>query len=505
MFTCTATIDPAFTIAPVPPRLFGSFVEHMGRCVYGGVYEPGHPEADVDGLRLDVIKLTRELGISTVRYPGGNFVSGHRWEDGVGPRADRPATLDLAWRSVEPNTFGLNEFMAWARQTDIEPIMAVNLGTRGVQDACNLLEYANFPGGTHYSDLRISHGVREPHRIKTWCLGNEMDGPWQIGQKTGTEYGRLAAETAKAMRRIDPTIELVACGSSNVRMPTFGTWEAQVLDEAYDVVDYISLHAYFEQHGDDRVGFLASAQVMDSFIEGVVATCDHIAAKRRSPRKVNLAFDEWNLWYENRFTGQDEPEWARAPRLIEDEYTVEDAVVLGNLLMSLLRHSDRVTIACLAQLVNVIAPIRTEPDTGAWRQTIFHPFALTARHAVGEVLRVEPVSPMLHSTTLGDVAAVDVTATRNPETGETTIFAVNRDERQPATLRLRMAGEEHEVVEHVLLGGQDLLATNSRTAPRRVEPRSSTRHQVEPTGLSAQLPPVSWSMIRTAPRAVAAP
>ncbi|MFL4910340.1 alpha-N-arabinofuranosidase [Streptomyces sp. MMS24-I2-30] len=505
MFTCTATIDPAFTIAPVPPRLFGSFVEHMGRCVYGGVYEPGHPEADVDGLRLDVIKLTRELGVSTVRYPGGNFVSGYRWEDGVGPRADRPATLDLAWRSVEPNTFGLNEFMAWARQTDIEPIMAVNLGTRGVQDACNLLEYANFPGGTHYSDLRIAHGVREPHRIKTWCLGNEMDGPWQIGQKTGTEYGRLAAETGKAMRRIDPTIELVACGSSNVRMPTFGTWEAQVLDEAYDVVDYISLHAYFEQHGDDRVGFLASAQVMDSFIEGVVATCDHIAAKRRSPRKVNLAFDEWNLWYENRFTGQDEPEWARAPRLIEDEYTVEDAVVLGNLLMSLLRHSDRVTIACLAQLVNVIAPIRTEPDTGAWRQTIFHPFALTARHAVGEVLRVEPVSPLLHSTTLGDVAAVDVTATRNPETGETTIFAVNRDERQPATLRLRMAGEEHEVVEHVLLGGQDLLATNSKAAPRRVEPRSSTHHQVEPTGLSAQLPPVSWSMIRTAPRAVAAP
>jgi alpha-N-arabinofuranosidase len=504
VFTCTATIDPAFTIAPVPPRLFGSFVEHMGRCVYGGIYEPGHPEADQDGLRTDVIQLTRELGVSAVRYPGGNFVSGHRWEDGVGPRADRPATLDLAWRTVEPNTFGLNEFMAWARRVGIDPIMAVNLGTRGVQDACNLLEYANFPGGTHYSDLRIAHGVREPHHIRTWCLGNEMDGPWQIGQKTGTEYGRLAAETAKAMRRIDPTIELVACGSSNERMPTFGAWEAQVLDEAYDVVDYISLHAYFEQHGDDRVGFLASAQVMDSFIEGVVATCDHIAAKRHSPRRLKLTFDEWNLWYENRFTGPDAPEWARAPRLIEDEYTVEDAVVLGNLLMSLLRHSDRVTIACLAQLVNVIAPIRTEPDTGAWRQTIFHPFALTARHAVGEVLRVEPVSPALHSTRLGDVAAVDVAATRNPETGETTVFAVNRDERQPATLRLRMAAGGHEVVEHVVLGGQDLLATNSESAPRRVEPRASNLHDVEPTGLSVQLPPLSWSMIRTAPRAAAA-
>ncbi|MCL2551684.1 MAG: alpha-N-arabinofuranosidase [Actinomycetia bacterium] len=499
MLTCTATIDPAFTVAPVPPRLFGSFVEHMGRCVYGGIYEPGHPEADVDGLRLDVVKLTRELGVSAVRYPGGNFVSGYRWEDGVGPREQRPETLDLAWRSIEPNTFGLNEFMAWARQTDVEPIMAVNLGTRGVEDACNLLEYANFPGGTRWSDLRIAHGVREPHRIRTWCLGNEMDGPWQIGQKTATEYGRLAAEAGKAMRRIDPDIELVACGSSNERMPTFGSWEAQVLDEAYDVVDYISLHAYFEQHGDDRVGFLASAQAMDSFIEGVVATCDHIAAKRRSKRRLKLSFDEWNLWYESRFAGQDNLDWARAPRLIEDEYTVEDAVVLGNLLMSLLRHSDRVTIACLAQLVNVIAPIRTEPDTGAWRQTIFYPFALTARHARGEVLRVEPVSPSLHSATLGDVAAVDVTATRDPETGETTVFAVNRDDSQAATLRLRLVGGGHEVVEHVVLGGQDLLATNSKTAPRRAEPRTSARHFVEPTGLSAELPPVSWTMIRTAP------
>ncbi|MDQ2837181.1 MAG: alpha-N-arabinofuranosidase [Actinomycetota bacterium] len=500
MFTCTATIDPAFVIAPVPPRLFGSFVEHMGRCVYGGIYEPEHAEADVNGLRLDVVKLTKELGVTTVRYPGGNFVSGYRWEDGVGPVQDRPVTLDTAWRSIEPNTFGLNEFMTWARQAEVEPMMAVNLGTRGVAEACDLLEYANFPKGTRYSDLRIAHGVPEPHNIKMWCLGNEMDGPWQIGQKTAREYGRLAAETGKAMRRIDPSIELVACGSSNERMPTFGSWEAEVLDEAFDVVDFISLHAYFEQHGEDRVGFLASAHTMDQFIEGVVATCDHIAAKKRSRRKLQLSFDEWNLWYESRFAGQDQLDWAQAPRLIEDEYTVEDAVVLGNLLMSLLRHSDRVTAACLAQLVNVIAPIRTEPDTGAWRQTIFYPFALTARHARGEVLRVEPVSPSLHSETLGDVPAVDVAATRDPETGQVTIFAVNRDEHQPADLRLRLVADgAHEVVEHTVLGGSDLLATNSRQAPDRVSPRSSTSNRIEADLLCIELPPVSWSMVRTAP------
>ena len=231
MFTCTATIDPDFVIAPVPRRLFGSFVEHMGRAVYGGIFEPGHPEADADGIRLDVVKLTRELGVTAVRYPGGNFVSSYRWEDGVGPVAERPTRLDLAWRSIETNAFGLNEFMNWARQADVEPIMAVNLGTRGVEDACNLLEYANFPGGTRWSDLRVAHGVREPHAVKMWCLGNEMDGPWQVGHKTATEYGRLAAVTGEAMRRIDPGIELVACGSSNDRMPTFGSWEAQVLDE----------------------------------------------------------------------------------------------------------------------------------------------------------------------------------------------------------------------------------------------------------------------------------
>ncbi len=494
VFTTTATIDPAFVVADVPKRLFGSFVEHMGRCVYGGIFEPGHPEADVDGLRLDVLKLTRELGVSMIRYPGGNFVSGYRWEDGVGPVAERASRLDLAWRSVEPNTFGLNEFMGWAQNAGIEPMMAVNLGTRGIEDACNLLEYTNFRGGTRYSDLRIAHGVPNPYGIKLWCLGNEMDGPWQLGQKSATEYGRLAAETGKAMRLIDPSIELVACGSSNEDMPTFGAWEAQVLDEAYDVVDYVSLHAYFGQKGGDRVGFLGSAERMDRFIEGVIATADHIGAKRRSRKKLKLAFDEWNLWHQQDDSAP--PEWQVAPRLIEDEYTTEDAVVLGNLLMSLLRHGDRVDAACLAQLVNVIAPIRSEPGVPAWRQTIFHPFALTARYAQGQVLRVEPSGPTLHSENEGDVAAVDVVATHDPETGDLTVIAVNRDDAQAGDLQLRLAGTDLVVEEHVVLGGTDLQATNTQAEPDRVTPRTSTDHVLDGTRLSVKLPPVSWTMIR---------
>jgi len=504
VFTTEATIDPDFTIAAVPPRLFGSFVEHMGRCVYGGIYEPDHPAADAEGLRTDVLALVKELAVRVVRYPGGNFVSGYRWEDGVGPREQRPVTLDTAWRSIERNAFGLNEFIAWAKRADVEPMMAVNLGTRGVEEACNLLEYTNFPGGTKYSDLRRAHGVRDPHDIRLWCLGNEMDGPWQVGQKTAAQYGQLAAETAKAMRRIDPHVELVACGSSNERMPTFGSWEAEVLDHAYDYVDFLSLHAYFEQTPDNRARFLASAHTMDRFIDGVVATCDHIAAKKRSPRRLNLSFDEWNLWYESRFVGQDNLAWAEAPRLIEDEYTTEDAVVVGSLLMSLLRHSDRVTVACLAQLVNVIAPIRAEPDADAWRQTIFHPFALTARHARGEVLRVEPKGPPARDSEGLDAPAVDLAVTREPETGALTVFVVNRDELQQGRLDLKLRVEERlRVVEHLIIGGRDLLETNSKQKPDCVAPRPSTDHATTGTGTAARLtvglPPISWSLIRLEP------
>ena len=272
-------LDSAFALAPVPRRLFGSFVEHMGRCVYTGIYEPGHPTADEHGLRGDVLELTREIGPTVVRYPGGNFVSNYRWEDGIGPREQRPTRLDLAWHSIETNQFGLHEFVDWAEKVDTEVMMAVNLGTRGLQEACDLLEYTNHPGGTYWSDRRIANGAADRSTIKLWCLGNEMDGPWQVGHKTAAEYGRLANETGKAMRLIDSDIELVACGSSNSAMPTFGAWESRSSSYCYDTVDYISLHAYYEEKDDDTLTFLASAVNMDRFIEDVVATADAVRAR----------------------------------------------------------------------------------------------------------------------------------------------------------------------------------------------------------------------------------
>jgi alpha-N-arabinofuranosidase len=371
---------------------------------------------------------------------------------------------------------------------------------RGAHPARHLLEYCNHPGGTYWSDLRRRNGTAEPHDIKLWCLGNEMDGPWQIGHKTAQEYARLAAETAKAMRRVDPSVELVACGSSHSRMPTFGSWEATVLGEAYDLVDYISLHSYYEQRGDDRDSFLASGVNLDRFIEAVVATCDHVRAIGRHRKRINLSVDEWNVWYQSRFAGEANLDWEQEPPLIEDTYSVVDAVVVGSLLISLLRHADRVKIACLAQLVNVIAPIRTEPGGPAWRQTIYHPFALTSRHGRGTVLRVEPTGPTHDTSWLGEVPTLDATAVLDEESGAVTLFAVNRDQHQPMSVEVDVrACRGLAVGEHVAMNDEDPDATNSAAEPDRVVPSRLAEVKVTDGYATAVLPPLSWNMIRLRP------
>ena len=488
------TVDPAFGIGPVDPRLYGSFVEHLGRCVYTGIYEPSHPTADKHGFRGDVGDLTRELGVPVIRYPGGNFVSGYRWEDGIGP--DRPSRLDLAWRSVEPNTVGTDEFCGWARRVGSEPMLAVNLGTRGADAAARLVEYCNHPGGTYWSDLRAANGTAAPHGVRVWCLGNEMDGPWQIGHKTAGEYGRLATETAKAMRLVDPAIELVACGSSSSRMPTFGDWEATVLGHCYDQVDYVSLHSYYGSAELDRASLLGCATDMDNFIEAVIATVDHVRARGRHTKRVDLSFDEWNVWHSMGAPGPDGPAWAPAPRLIEDQYSVTDAVVVGNLLISLLRHADRVRIACQAQLVNAIGAIRSEPDGPAWRQTIFHPFALTSKYGRGTVLRTAVTSASYETSAYGPVPLADAVAVRPPE--GLVVFAVNRDQHDPlpVTVDLR-AMPELRAASHTCVGGDDPDAANTRDAPDRIVPRLlGAELPVRDGLLQVRLPPLSWNMLR---------
>ncbi len=501
MRTARFTLDPAFTVGEVNPRLFGSFVEHLGRCVYTGIFEPGHPAADAEGLRTDVLGLVRELGVTAVRYPGGNFVSAYRWEDSVGPVADRPRRLDPAWRSTETNRFGLSEYIAFLRKLGprAEPMMALNLGTRGVTEALELLEYANHPSGTALSDLRAAHGDKEPFGIRLWCLGNEMDGPWQTGHKTAEEYGRLAAETARAMRQFDPGAELVACGSSNQSMATFAEWEATVLKETYDLVDHISLHAYYEPLDGDVDSFLASAVDMESFIENVIATCDHVGARLKSTKRITLSFDEWNVWYMSRAGEQVAAlDWPEAPRILEDHYSVTDAVVVGSLLIALLRHADRVAVACLAQLVNVIAPIMTEPGGPAWRQTTFFPFAQASRYGRGEVLDVRVDSPVYETEKYGEADLLHATAVR-AEDGTVTVFAVNRDRTAPLPLEVTLGAlGVTSVVEHSVLADADPDARNTLAEPERVTPHRAGGTTLDGGRLTAVLEPLSWNVIRLA-------
>lgn len=490
------TLNPELRIGDVDPRLYGSFIEHLGRAVYGGIYEPGHQEADEDGFRRDVMQMVRELKVPLIRYPGGNFVSAYRWEDGVGPRDRRPRRLDPAWRSVETNQIGVDEFVSWCRKVDAEPLLVVNLGTRGVEAAVDLLEYCNHPGGSYWSDLRRSNGSLEPHGIRSWCLGNEMDGPWQIGHKTAAEYGRLASETAKAMRRIDPGIELVACGSSHQGMPTFGEWEETVLDLCYEHVDYISLHSYYGNPEGDTSAFLAKSVNMDSFISSVVAICDAVKARNRSRKTLFLAFDEWNVWYHSKEADRHREPWQVAPPLLEDDYNLEDALLVGCMLITLLKHADRVKIGCLAQLVNVIAPIRTVTGGGSWRQTIYYPFYHASRFGRGVALDVRATSPSYEDREMGPVPLLEAVATHDSDAAAVTLFAVNRG----TDTDLRLEGDVrglpgYHVLDHLVMVGEPRDA-NTLSEPERVVPRAAGSARVDDGVLVAYLPRLSWNVIR---------
>jgi len=497
-------IDPASAGPAVSRRLFGTLIEHMGRGVYGGIYEPLHPRADARGFRLDVLELIREIGFTTVRYPGGNFVSGYRWEDGVGPMAERPVRLDPAWHSVESNHVGLHEMADWARSAGVEIVEAVNLGTRGPQEAADLLEYANHPGGTALSDLRRSHGSTVPFAIRTWCLGNEMDGPWQIGHKTAHEYGRVAAETARLMRMIDPDIELVAAGSSGPEMPTFGDWERTVLRETAGLIDHISLHAYFHERDADAASFLASGVGLERFIEEVGAIIDEVCGDVAPDDRPRISVDEWNVWYQDRWNDIDKHvleagPWQEAPALLEDRYNVTDGIVVGALLLALVRQAGRVDMANLAQAVNVIGPIRAEPGGPAWRQTTFDPFALTARHARGRVVRpVVSGAPTVATAAYGEVSAVDAVATAADD-GTLTALLLHRDTGTPARVCLEVpAGFRVDLARTLdVPPGGDRLTSNTATdqpVAARDLPYELT-HQGGATLVELTLAAPSWAIV----------
>ncbi len=457
-------LNTRYTKGVVDTRIFGSFIEHMGRVVYGGIYEPGHMYSDSDGFRTDVLEHTRKMGVSCVRYPGGNFISAHDWKDSVGPRAKRPKVIEPAWHSIETNEFGISEFMKWAKKAHVEPVFAVNLGTSGIKEAMEFLEYCNLDEGTKYSNLRKEHGDDEPYRIKYWCLGNEMDGVWQIGHKTAYEYGRLACETGRAMKLIDPSIQLSVCGSSKSSMETVLDWDYEVLNETYDIADYLSLHQYYGNQEMGTAGFLAQSEDLEDYIQGVLGVCDYLKIKKKSKKDIMLNFDEWGVWSISDVEVQSQVEkqqWQIAPAFSEQIYTMEDSLLFASMLMSFLRHGNRIKMACQSLLTNISAAIMTENNGESWLQPIYYVFSLMAKYGDGEVLQEIVEIPTYDCAYRNQVPYIDQVAIWNEEKKSLTVFVVNRHETENIEVQVEIEGILGEAVcTHTVLHHRNKKMTN---------------------------------------------
>lgn len=487
-----------YCIGEIDPRIYGSFLEHMGRVIYTGIYEPEHEKADEEGFRQDVLEKSREMGVTAVRYPGGNFVSSYHWEDGVGPKNERPRRPELAWRAIETNEFGTNEFMRWAKKADVCPILTVNLGTRGVEDAVHYLEYCNFPGGTQYSDQRKAHGVPEPYGVKTWCLGNEMDGSWQIGHKTATEYGRLAAETGKAMKRLDPELELILCGSSLSTMDTYPDWDEEVLEQAYEVVDYLALHQYYGGQERGTAEFLAQTLDMDNYIRTICAVAQVVKQKKRSTKELYLSMDEWGVWSVPSSAVGDEIKrspWEIAPAISEQIYTMEDALLFAGMQMVMLRHADKVKIACQSLLTNVSACIMTEENGDMWVQPIYYPFHFFANYAKGIVLDTRADSEGYSCEAFSNVPYLDEVMVWNSEKSELSVFMINKSEEQEMHVEIEAAGFRlMSVKKAVTLYAEDIKTTNEEYHDA-VKPQELDGISIKDGSGHAVLKPLSFSMV----------
>jgi alpha-L-arabinofuranosidase len=490
-------VDSRRTLPALDRNVFGSFLEHLGRAIYEGVYDPKSSLADANGFRKDVLDEIRKMGVPIVRYPGGNFVSGYHWLDGVGPKKDRPTVLEKAWNSAETNQFGTNEFLAWCKLAGTQPLMGLNLGTGTPEMAAALVEYLNVDKGTKWSDLRRSHGVADPYAVKNWCLGNEMDGPWQIGHMSASEYGEKAQDAARQMRYVDPSLKLIACGSSGPGMPTYLKWDREVLEQCYEYVDAISLHRYFDntsETGGNSANFLALNLSMEKQINEVAAVCDYVQGIKRSPKKLWLSFDEWNVWYRARGGAFQDGNRQPAPHLLEEVYNLEDALLVGGLINSLLRNSGRVRVGCLAQLVNVIAPIMTNA-TGMYRQTIFYPYNWALQYARGAALEVlvEP-GPSYDVPNFGKVPYLDVAGTLDTD-GTMSLFILNRDLTNAHQVEINWEAKAgSRLMTSNVLTGTDLKAANGFDAPQKVVPQAADKPATSGGVTKIEVPARSYSV-----------
>ena len=488
----TIYLDTHRKIAPISPLLFGGFAEHMGRCIYGGIYDPDSPHADAQGLRTDVLEALREQGYTLIRYPGGNFLSGYNWLDGVGPKQLRPRRRELAWQSIETNQFGTNEFMRFCAEIHAQPMLGVNMGTGDIQSAGALVEYCNAPIGSYWPDLRATHGFKEPHNVRYWCVGNEMDGPWQIGHLDAAAYGSKALEAAKMMKWQDPTIKTVLCGSSSDQMPTYPEWDRIALEIAWEQMDYLSMHYYAGNRENDTASYLASAVAFERYVDTLEGTLRYVKAKRRSQHEIFLSWDEWQVWYKG---DPVQGNWTEAPHLAEEIYNLEDALVVAQWLNVFLRKSNVLKIACVAQIVNVISWLHTRKD-GLLKQPSYYVFKLVSNLAHGEALDVLVEAPLVETRQYDAVPVLDVSASYDAEAQRGALFIVNRSLTEPVTAEIIWQNEQPVQIDQTWqLSGSDPKASNKWDAPQRIVSKAIPTPAMQDGRMTISLPPLSFTIM----------
>lgn len=480
----TVTVHTKFEIGQIDSRVFGGFIEHLGRCVYQGLYEPDSSHADSEGFRTDVLESLARLKMTAMRYPGGNFASGYHWLEGVGPRETRPRVRDLAWQSNESNEFGTDEYIKLCRKMGWSPMLTVNLGSALPLEARQWVEYCNLPAGTKFADMRADNGAAEPYGVKLWCLGNEMDGDWQVGHVPAHEYALRAHQAAKMMKDADKSIELVVCGSCLGE--NFIDWDRKVLEYIGDYADYISLHRYVGNRSDDTADYLAVTNEIDGYIEQMDAVCRIVQARNKSEKRAFLSFDEWNVWYKNM---QVDGGGKFAPHLLEEIYNLEDALVVAGFLNSFIRHADVVKIANLAQVVNVIAPLMTRGDE-MLIQSIFYPYEMFSKRRQGISLRPIVEGPTYEGATNGIVHYVDVSAVLDGD--KLSVFLVNRNLEQEAVVCIDVANKAiGALVNAEKLTGPGPKAANSFENPDLIKSAPFTGVKISNGRAEVKMPPLS--------------
>lgn len=504
-----AVIDKRLiTKEAVDDRMFGAFVEHLGSVVYGGIYNPKHQTANAYGFREDAIELVRALHPSVIRYPGGNFVCSFFWEDSVGPVEQRPSRLNLAWQQQEPNIVGLAEFETWVKAVGAELMLAVNLSTRGAVDAANLVEYCNYPKGSYYSDLRIAHGHPEPYDVRLWCVGNEVDGPWNIGKKEADQYGRDAVEAVKAMNRVSDGLEYVAVGSSGTQLPTYLSWDREVLEQVYEDCQYLSLHRYMGNveiddpstyQQNDAGDYLELYQRFERNICDVIAACDYVRGIRRSDKTMYLSVDEYNVIdvprpeYED---GLAHERWQLGSDLKTVGMSLEGTLLFGLSMITLLKHSDRIKIACQSLLINNGGMVICEDGADAWVNGTYYVFLHCSLYGRGKVLTQESTASCYDTATCRSVSACESVCIYHEDTRELTVFVVNKSE---ASLNFTVDTanfENLELIEHLVLTSQNLMDANSEQTPDVLKPVKREDVTFEEKSFICALDKFSWNVIR---------